>query len=526
MPLINDNVTYTCNNSDPPCSFTRFRYIKVADIILDNFDTRCDRYSIRLSGPDKSFFVIDDLKLYIKSEVLDFDMIQKTYSVSVILINSNTSETVVTRNHSVCVFPCDCDGITTTTSSTTTTVTSSTTTTTTTITPGTQWVQRGIDIDGENPYDNSGFSVSLSNDGNVLAIGAPQNKNENNSGHVRVYAWNGSEWIQRGIDIDGENAFENNGFSVSLSGDGNVLAIGAPNYSLESRTLNSIDRLITGSAKVYDWSGSSWIQRGFTIVKLGYSTLGHAVSLNNDGNLLAIGCQSATNDFSGLVYFWNGSSWIQRGNNIYGPSSADGSGYSVSLSNDGNILSIGAPYHNGNGIRSGNTRIYSWNGSSWIPQVDIDGEGAYNLSGYSVSLSGNGNALAIGAPYNNKTGLAIASGHVRVYVLNGSSWVKQGDDIDGEYGGDNSGCSVSLSDDGNILAIGAIHNNSSGHVRVYYWNGSNWIKRGDDLYGEAIDDYSGWSVSLSSNGSVLAVGAVHNSGNGRHSGHVRVYVWS
>jgi hypothetical protein len=118
MSLINDNVTYTCNNSDPPCSFTRFRYIKVADIILDNFDTRCNRYSIRLSGPDKGFFVLDDLKLYIKSEVLDFDMIQKTYSVSVVLINSNTSETIVTRNHSVCVFPCNCDETTTTTTTT------------------------------------------------------------------------------------------------------------------------------------------------------------------------------------------------------------------------------------------------------------------------------------------------------------------------------------------------------------------------------------------------------------------------
>jgi hypothetical protein len=108
MSLINDNVTYTCNLSNPPCSFTRPRYIKVADIVLENFDIRCDQYAIRLSGSDKSFFVLDDLKLYIKSEVLDFTMSTKRYSVSVTLINSTTSSIIITRNHSVCVFPCVC----------------------------------------------------------------------------------------------------------------------------------------------------------------------------------------------------------------------------------------------------------------------------------------------------------------------------------------------------------------------------------------------------------------------------------
>jgi len=108
MSLINDNVTYTCSISNPPCSFTRPRYIKVADIVLENFDIRCDQYAIRLSGSDKSFFVLDDLKLYIKSEVLDFNRTYKKYSVSVVLINSTTSSIIITRNHNICIFPCSC----------------------------------------------------------------------------------------------------------------------------------------------------------------------------------------------------------------------------------------------------------------------------------------------------------------------------------------------------------------------------------------------------------------------------------
>ena len=38
---------------------------------------------------------------------------------------------------------------------------------------------------------------------------------EQSAGHVRIYAWNGSLWIQQGQDIDGEAAFDNSGFSVS-----------------------------------------------------------------------------------------------------------------------------------------------------------------------------------------------------------------------------------------------------------------------------------------------------------------------
>jgi hypothetical protein len=91
------------------------------------------------------------------------------------------------------------------------------------------WIQRGADIDGEAAVDNSGDSVSLSSDGNVVAIGAPGNDgNGTDSGHVRVYAWNSPLWVQRGADIDGEAAGDFSGKSVSLSSDGNVIAIGAP----------------------------------------------------------------------------------------------------------------------------------------------------------------------------------------------------------------------------------------------------------------------------------------------------------
>ena len=99
-----------------------------------------------------------------------------------------------------------------------------------------------------------------------------------------------------------------------------------------------------------------------------------------------------------------------------------------------------------------------------------------------------------------------------------STFVTQISDIDGEAGGDNSGWSVSLSADGSVVAIGAIYNDGngthSGHVRIYKSVNNSWTQVGGDIDGAAADNYSGSSVSLSSDGSVVAIGSPHNDGNG------------
>ena len=335
------------------------------------------------------------------------------------------------------------------------------------VSASTSFDQIGSDIDGEAASDLSGLPITLSSDGTTLAIGAYQNSgNGDSAGHVRVYERNGSTWRQKGTDIDGEAANDYSGYSVSLSSDGNIVAVGA---------------------------------------------------YRNDGN--------GTNSGHVRVFEWNGNAWVQMGADIDGEAADDYSGHSVSLSSDGTILAIGAPYNDGTGSNSGHARVYEWNGSTWQQKgTDIDGEAADDYSGYSVSLSSDGTIVAIGAPND---GSGAGAGHVRVYEWNGTAWVQTGADIDGESVFDRSGESVSLSSDGTIVAIGAPWNDGNGrdagHVRLYEWNGSAWQQKGVDIDGEAVDNYSGNSVSLSSDGTILAIGAFGNDDNGSFAGHVRVY---
>ena len=165
---------------------------------------------------------------------------------------------------------------------------------------------------------------------------------------------------------------------------------------------------------------------------------------------------------------------------------------------------------------------WKWVGNWEQIGSDIDGEAADDRSGHSVSLSSSfeyGTTLAIGA-YNND-GNGTFSGHVRVYSYANNIWTKLGNDIDGEVDGDQSGYSVSLSSDGTKLAIGAKGNDGngsiSGHVRVYSYADNSWTKLGNDIDGEAAEDQSGYTVSLSSEGTKLAIGAPENDGNGSNS---------
>jgi len=387
------------------------------------------------------------------------------------------------------------------------------------------WYPIGNDIDGEAAGDQSGYSVSLSSDGNTVAIGAVGNAaNGSGAGHVRIYENSGGFWSQIGNDIDGEVANDYSGYSVSLSSDGNTVAIGA--FGNAGNGSNA------GHVRIYENSGGSWSQIGQDIdgeAAGDYS--GWSVSLSSDGNTVAIG--ALDNDGNGSnaghvrIYENSGGSWSQIGNDIDGEAAGDQSGYSVCLSSDGNTVAIGAIGNAANGSGAGHVRIYENSGGFWS-QIgnDIDGEVANDYSGSSVSLSSDGNTVAIGADGN--AGNGSYSGHVRIYENSGGSWSQIGNDIDGEVANDQSGYSVSLSSDGNTVAIGAPYNAGngtySGHVRIYENSGGSWSQIGNDIDGEAAGDQSGYSVCLSSDGNTVAIGAPYNDGIGSNiAGHVRVY---
>eukprot|EP00984_Skeletonema_dohrnii_P026967 scaffold16401_cov176-Skeletonema_dohrnii-CCMP3373.AAC.1 len=247
----------------------------------------------------------------------------------------------------------------------------------------------------------------------------------------------------------------------------------------------------------------------------------------NDGNGAACAGHARVYRYDGVT-----SSWGQLGADLDGEAAGDEAGKSVSLSADGNTVAVGAIFNDGNGANAGHARVYRYVevNSSWSQLgFDINGEAAGDQAGISVALSADGNTVAVGAHKNDGNG--VDAGHTRVYRYDevDSSWGQLGADIDGEAAGDQAGVFVSLSADGNTVAVGAGGNDgngaNAGHARVYRYVevNSSWSQLGADLDGEAAGDEAGKSVSLSADGNTVAVGAHKNDGNGADAGHARVY---
>ena len=384
--------------------------------------------------------------------------------------------------------------------------------------------QIGLDIDGEASGDFSGIFVALSDDGGRIAVGASRNDgNGDNSGHVRVYDLIGGAWTQVGSDIDGEAAGDQLGYSVSLSGDGSRLVAGG--------RLNGGTDPEAGHARVYELVGGVWTQIGSDLDgEAGGDQAGLAVALSSGGDRVAVGAFRNAGNGSAAghvrVYELNLGSWTQLGSDLDGEAPGDESGVAVSISATGNRVAIGAPNNDGNGMGGGHARVFEWNGMSWNQMgADIDGAAAGDEFGRSVALSANGLRLAVGAPGNSGNGMG--AGHVRIFDFTGGAWVQTGGDLEGENAGDRSGISVSLSSDGNRVVIGAINNGGAGaqagHARIYEWNGSQWNQLGMDIDGETAGDISGQNVAFSGDGNRVGIGAPGNDQNGAAAGQARVF---
>ena len=225
---------------------------------------------------------------------------------------------------------------------------------------GSAWTQTGADIDGEAAGDESGASVAMSSDGSRVAIAAPLNDgNGNNSGHVRIYSWSGSAWTQTGADINGEAADDQSGSSslpgaaaVAMSSDGTRIAIGA--------RLHDNNGSNSGHVRIFTWNGSAWTQTGADIDgEAAGDESGSSVAMSSDGTRIAVGAfgndGTATNAGQVRIYTWNSGSWTQTGADIDGEATYDYSGYSVAMRANGSRVAIGAW---GNRTYTGQVRVY------------------------------------------------------------------------------------------------------------------------------------------------------------------------
>ncbi len=338
-------------------------------------------------------------------------------------------------------------------------------------------------------------------DGSATGVGGLVNDSAADAGAVYVFergesGWQGPVYI-KAWNTDASDYF---GFAVALCDDGNTLAVGAPQERGSAVLVDGEDddlAALAGAVYVYRRTGSAWEFDAY--VKASntgeYDRFGWSVALSGDCRTLAAGALyeagsstgvgGSDNDGaadSGAVYVyrlgeagWGFDDYVKASNTGAG----DRFGVAVALSADGATLAVGAMREDSNATGVGGTGsetasdsgaayVYRRSGSLWSHEAYIKGSPAHSgdLFGNAVALSGDGNTLAVGARLEDSNAVGIdgdsedtsatSAGAVFVFVRSGATWSR------GAYvkasntaSGDNVGHAVALAGDGNTLATGA-----------------------------------------------------------------------
>ena len=302
--------------------------------------------------------------------------------------------------------------------------------------------------------------------------------------------------------------FDRFGEAVSLSGDGNTLAINATAEASNANGVNGNqdDNSLPGAGAVYVFTraGGGWEQQAYLKASNPgeQDRFGHSISLSDDGNTLAIGAHfensNATgingnqddnsSSISGAVYVFqrNNGSWQQQAYiKASNTDAEDLFGKSVSLSAAGDTLVVGASRESSTAIgvngdqsinqdrnESGAAYIFVRSNENWRQQAYLKPSNFRGrLFGEAVSISADGNLLVVGAPGENSAttgvngnqnlGTADFSGAAYVFVRTGEAWQQQAYLKPSNTGiQDLFGSALSLSADGNTLAVGAFREDS------------------------------------------------------------------
>jgi hypothetical protein len=316
------------------------------------------------------------------------------------------------------------------------------------------WDQLGDDLWGASQSD-FGTSVSISADGTRVAVGSRSALSA--KGQIQVFETPYYSSSQIGSTLVGLATDSYFGKSVALNQDGSILAGGAFFYDGGK-----------GYVSIYELIGDEWSQLGASIFGVRLSYFGTSIALNQSGNRIIIGADVDGENSSYLgsahVYEWSSSSssWAQLGQTLTGSAAYDYFGKNVDMSNDGGRIVVSATGHDNymlpdNELNLGQVFIFDYNNAldTWTEVGSVYGEFSDDQSGEGLSISGDGNRIAIGAAMNDGGG--NNAGHVRIFDYHSDidAWEQTAWDLDDRENESRFGSAVALSGDGIRFAVGA-----------------------------------------------------------------------
>lgn len=277
-----------------------------------------------------------------------------------------------------------------------------------------------------------------------------------------------------------------------------------------------------------DWTASYTESKVLADNPTDHDYFGTSVAISNDGAYAIVGSISEDTGGAGAgaayVYVRSGSSWSQQQMLTASDAMANGIfGYSVAMSSDGTYAVVGARYQNTNGA----AYVFTRSGTTWTQQAKLTASDAAadDNFGYSVDISNDGTYIIVGA--KDEDGAAGNTGSAYVFTRSGTSWSEQ-QKINGSGSTVNSyfGYSVSINSDGTYIAVGAYADNNMdyGAVHVFSRSGSTWTEQQKIVASDqGVSDHLGVSVSISGAGDYVIAGAWGSETGGSNAGAAYIF---
>ena len=366
-------------------------------------------------------------------------------------------------------------------------------------------VQVGQTIDQSFFNQSPLFSASDMNDDGTIIVLADSNANAA-AGVVKVFQLASGSWQILGGELETGNAGDLFGYTVSISGDGTILAVGATSAGTND----------DGVVYLYEFDGVNWsLQATIDNVELPTNgpqnvEMGSSLELNQNGTALIIADVSANNSsgdsFAGeiKVFERTGSSWTQKGNAIYGNTTNVYLGRDVDINDTGDRIAVSSSFTN-------LVQVYSYNGSTWDQDgSDISGTAGTSF-GISIKLDSDGDRIIIGAEgadvsFSNSGQLKIFE-YIDPDGADPLNWYQLGQDINGPGLASLLGRSVDINDAGNVIAAGGHFDRTfapaNGVVQVFELNTNTWEQTQENIYGSTRTAWFGSFINLNSNGTRL-----------------------
>jgi hypothetical protein len=355
-----------------------------------------------------------------------------------------------------------------------------------------------------------GSSVAVSGDGSVLAVGAPGAEG------VYVYRKVSGKWVQTNV-LDAGNV-ASFGSSVAISANGSTIVVGVP----------TADSLLTGGIAIYKYRGGAWKQTAL-FTGADYTQLGSSVAVNGTGTTVAAvaGNWPGSGTWTGGVLVWQlgSSGWTLKSTITAAGAHSIGSVFhddGLGLSADGSTLVVGNP---GTSSEAGSLFVFHHASSGkWVKTATLkasDGV-ARDEFAYTAAISGDGSTIVAGAPYHNGQ-----KGALYVFRDSSGSW-KQTAEL-APSTAFQFGFSVAVSADGSAVLVGdpTASGLALGDAVVYSLSAGKWTQTATVAPRDAklTGGQFGNQVALSGNGSTAVVGAPDQTdGTARDRGAAYVYV--